>query len=117
MKCVRPYAIFLALILAISPSAVEAQQTGALVGKVVDSNGGVLPGATVTASSDVLPTPRVTTTGAQGEYRLPALLPGNYTVTFELQGMQTVTRQAIVQLQVDTTLNATLGVGGVTETV
>jgi hypothetical protein len=83
----------------------------------VDNSGGVLPGVTVTASSSVLPTPRVTTTGPAGEYRLPALPPGNYEIRFELQGMQTVTRTAAVQLQVDTNVDATLGVGGITETV
>src|SRR5688572_24069455 len=117
MKGVRLYAALAALLLTFNASSVSAQQTGALVGKVVDTNGGVLPGVTVTASSSVLPTPRVTTTGAQGEYRLPALPPGNYTVRFELQGMQTVTRQALVQLQVEQVADATLGVGGVSETI
>ena len=94
-----------------------AQQTGAIIGKVADNSGGVLPGVTVEASSPVLPTPRVTTTGADGEFRLPALQPGPYTVTFTLSGMQTVTMQAQVQLGQDTALQATMGVAGVTETV
>ena len=57
----------------------------------------MLPGVTVEARSDVLPSPRVVTTEASGEYQLPALPPGNYTLTFALSGMQTVTRQAQVQ--------------------
>ena len=89
-----------------------AQQTGAISGKVADSGGGVLPGVTVEARSDVLPAPRVTTTGANGEYRLPALPPGTYTLTFVLAGMQNVTRQAEVQLSQDTVVDATLGVAG-----
>ena len=105
----------LALIASVGPSA--AQQTGAISGKVVDSGGGVLPGVTVEASSDVLPTPRVTTTGPEGEYRLLALPPGNYTLTFVLSGMQNVTRQAEVQLAQDTVVNATLGLQGLTESV
>ena len=117
MKVVRLSAALCALLFAIGGSPVFAQQTGALVGKVTDTNGGVLPGVTVTATSSVLPSPRVTTTGAQGEYRLPALPPGNYTIRFELQGMQTVTRQALVQLQVEQVADATLGVGGVSETI
>jgi hypothetical protein len=117
MRYVRTFSALLALILALGVSPAMAQQTGAIVGKVVDSGGGVLPGVTVEARSDVLPTPRVTTTGSNGEYRLPALPPGKYTLTFALQGMQTVTRQAQVQLQIDTVADATLGVGAVTETV
>jgi len=38
-------------------------------------------------------------------------------VTFTLSGMTTVTREARVQLNLETTVNATLSVGGVTETV
>ena len=81
------------------------------------TGGGVLPGVTVEARSDVLPGPRDTVTGAAGEYRLPALPPGNYTVTFTLSGMQTVTRKAQVQLSQDTVVDAALGVQGVTESV
>jgi Carboxypeptidase regulatory-like domain len=94
-----------------------AQQTGAISGKVVDTGGGVLPGVTVEARSDVLPGPRETVTDGNGEYRLPALPPGNYTVKFELSGMQIVTRDAQVQLSQDTVADATLGVAGVSENV
>ena len=84
---------------------------------MVDTGGGVLPGVTVEARASVLPTPRVTTTGADGEYRLPALPPGAYTLTFVLSGMQNVTRQAEVQLSQDTVVDATLGLQGLTESV
>src|SRR5262249_52383053 len=82
-----------------------------------DNSGGVLPGVTVEARSDVLPGPRAATTGAAGEYQLPALPPGSYTVTFTLSGMQTVTRKAEVQLALDTVVDAELGVQGVSEDV
>src|SRR5687767_6734633 len=95
----------------------SAQQVGAMSGRVTDTGGAILPGVTVEASADVLPSPRVTVTDATGGYRLPALPPGNYTVTFTLSGMQTVTRQAQVQLNQDTTVDASLGIQGVTETV
>ena len=95
----------------------HAQQTGEVSGKVVDSSGGVLPGVTVEASAGVLPTPRVATTGTDGTYRIQALPPGDYTLTFVLSGMQNVTRQARVQLGLDTVVDATLGLQGVTEAV
>ncbi|HEY2906855.1 MAG TPA: carboxypeptidase-like regulatory domain-containing protein, partial [Vicinamibacterales bacterium] len=97
--------------------AANAQQTGSISGKVFDSSGAVLPGVTVEARSGVLPSPRVTVTEADGSYRLPALTPGTYTVTYTLQGMQTLTRQVTVSLNQITTSDATLGVGGVAETV
>jgi len=101
----------------LAPMAALAQQTGAVAGRVVDSSGLALPGVTVEATSISLPTPRVAVTGANGDYRLVALQPGTYTITFTLSGMQTVTRAAQVQLQQDTAVNVTLSVGGVTETV
>jgi hypothetical protein len=56
-------------------------------------------------------------TGAAGDYRLPALPPGNYTLTFTLAGMQTVTRQARVQLATDTAADVVLNISGTTEVV
>jgi hypothetical protein len=102
---------------ALMPAIAFGQQTGGIVGKVVGTDSLVIPGVTVEARSDVLPAPRVTVTGSVGEYRLPALPPGAYTVTFELSGMAKVTKQIQVQLAQDATLNATMSVGGVTETV
>ncbi|GMV21994.1 MAG: hypothetical protein AMXMBFR57_19430 [Acidimicrobiia bacterium] len=99
------------------PMAAAAQQTGNIAGRVVDSSGGALPGVTVEATSPSLPQPRVMVTGANGDYRMVALQPGTYTVSFTLSGMQTVTRTAQVQLSQDTTVNVTMSVQGVTETV
>jgi hypothetical protein len=108
---------FLLLALVVTAVPAHAQQTGAVSGKVVDSSGGILPGVTVEARAGVLPTPRVTTTAADGTYRLQALPPGDYTLTFVLSGMQNVTRQAQVQLGQDTQVDATLGLQGLTESV
>ena len=117
MFSVRNLCKYVVISLVFSASPAFAQQTGSISGRVIDSGGGLLPGVTVEARSNVLPTPRVTTTEANGEYRLPALPPGDYTLTFTLSGMQAVTRQALVQLQQDTVVEATLSVGAVTETV
>ena len=109
--------VFAALVVCLLAMPAYAQQTGDITGKVTDIGGAVLPGVTVEARSNVLPTPRSTATGDRGEYRLPALQPGTYTLTFVLSGMQTVTRQAQVQLAQETVVDAALGVAGVTEAV
>src|SRR5712691_9698227 len=111
----RPFvfALFIALL---SCTAVFAQQTGSLSGKVT-ADGQPLPGVTVEARSNVLPQPRVTVTDSNGEYRMPALQPGSYTVTFTLGGMQTVTRKADVQLGQNTPADVSMGVQGVSETI
>src|SRR3954466_8844631 len=107
--------VFLISTLAALPAL--AQQTGSISGKVTDASGGVLPGVTVEAKSNILPAPRTTVSGADGIYQLPALPPGTYTLTFTLQGFQTVTRQSQVQLSEATLADAKLAVQGVTEAV
>jgi len=105
------------LVLILSSAALFAQQTGAIAGKVVASDKSALPGVTIEARSNVLPQPRVTNSDASGGYMLPALIPGKYTVTFSLSGMQTVTRQADVLLNQVVPLDAVLGVAGVSEAI
>ena len=108
--------LFLSSLL-LSAAPVFAQQTGAIRGKVTDTQGGALPGVTVEASSNVLPVARVTVTESDGGYRLPALPPGTYTLTFVLPGMQDGKRKADVQLEQETVADAALGISGVAETV
>ena len=114
LRCARILAVLCWLASFAQPAS--AQQTGSISGKAVDTGGAILPGVTVEARSDVLPgaarrPQRVRTASTQ----LPALPPGNYTVTFTLSGMQTVTRKAQVQLSQDTVVDAELGVQGVSE--
>lgn len=104
------------LITLLSCTALFAQQTGQISGRVTADNQ-PLPGVTVEARSNVLPQPRVTVSGSNGEYRLPALQPGTYTLTFSLSGMQTATRRADVQLSQDTNVDAKLGVAGLSENI
>jgi hypothetical protein len=117
MKFPRALRMLLSFSLVALSSPLFAQQTGSIVGKVTATDGSVLPGVTVEARSNILPGPRLTTTGGGGEYRLPALPPGEYVVTFALSGMQTASRKAFVQLSQETTADAKLGVGGLAEAV
>ena len=77
----RLFTRFLCFCLILVAVPLFAQQTGALHGKVTATDGSALPGVTVEARSNVLPQPRVTTTDTTGEFRLPALIPGQYTLT------------------------------------
>jgi hypothetical protein len=109
--------LFCCLAVTLVSTALFAQQTGSISGKVTASDKSALPGVTVEARSNVLPQPRVTTTEVNGDYSMPALIPGTYTVTFTLSGMQSVTRQTEVLLRQNTTVDVSLGVAGVSESI
>src|ERR1700753_745538 len=94
-----------------------AQQTGTVHGRVLASDGSALPGVTVEARSNALPQPRVTVPDGTGDYRLPALQPGTYTLTFTLTGLQTATRRTEVILSEDQAVDVKLGVSGVSENI
>src|SRR3954471_503302 len=85
---------FAAACLVLSSGAAYAQT--ALAGIVKDSSGAVLPGVSVEASSPVLlEKSRTAVTDAGGQYRVPDLLPGKYSVTFTLTGFSTVKREDV----------------------
>lgn len=117
MTASRVVRILLLLSLSLFASVALAQQTGSASGRVMSSDGQPLPGVTVEARSNVLPQPRVTFTDERGEYRMPELQPGPYTFTFSLSGLQTVTRNATVLVKSNATVDATLGMSGVTESI
>ncbi len=106
----------LVLFLMIAPLGF-AQQTGAIVGKITSGDGQALPGVTVVATAPSLPQARVVTTGLNGDYRLPLLPPGTYSLEFNLAGMETQTRNVRVQLNQDSTVNVKMALAGVAETI
>src|SRR5262245_55495405 len=71
-----------ALILSLAGAATAAGQSiGANVsGVVVDESGGWIPRATVTITNAATGRSMTTTAGAEGDYRLVALLPGAYDI-------------------------------------
>lgn len=79
--------------------AVFGQQTGSIIGNVVDSNGEGLPGVVITAESNVLPQKRTTVTNAEGSFRLLSLTPGEYVLTATMEGMKASKTDVPVRLQ------------------
>ena len=76
------------------PSLAFAQ--GTLTGTVRDQSGAVLPGVTVEASSPALiEKVRTAVTDSAGQYRIPGLNPGTYSLTFRLSGFNVVKREGI----------------------
>src|SRR5919197_126947 len=103
------------------PPGVLAQGTGgaAIAGTARDSSGGVLPGVTVQVSSPALiEKTRAAVTDSNGEYKIIELRPGTYSVTFALDGFNTLKRDGVeLAPNFTATINGELTVGAVQETV
>jgi outer membrane receptor protein involved in Fe transport len=102
-----------------APLLAQAVQTSSLAGTVKDSTGAVLPGVTVNvASPSQVGGVQTSVTDSQGLYRFPALRPGVYTMETTLAGFKTVKRDdVILPLGMTVTIDVTLSVASVTETV
>jgi hypothetical protein len=107
------------LVLGLTGAYLPAQvPTGKIFGTVTDEEGNPLPGVVVEATS-----PKLVGTGAaisdeNGVYRIFALTPGIYKVTFSLQGFKTVTRDGIiVEVEQSVKLNVSLELGALEEEV
>lgn len=86
----------LALTLLLAPVAFsQSRETGAIRGVVTEESGAPLPGVNVTLSGGNLMGVRTFVTDANGEYRFPALPPGEFQVKAELQGFGTIIREKI----------------------
>jgi hypothetical protein len=90
-----------------------------IAGQVTDASGAVLPGVTVEASSPALiERARTAVSDGAGRYRIEALRPGTYTVTFTLPGFATVVREELlVSGSAVIAADAEMRVGGVQETI
>src|SRR5258708_1941267 len=85
----------LVLIASLVPTVAYAQNAQ-ISGSLKDQTGAVLPGVTVTAKNTDTGLARAGISQGNGDYRIPALPPGRYTVTTELQGFASETRPDIV---------------------
>lgn len=83
-------------VLGSAASAFAQIQSGSILVKLADEQGGVLPGATVTITGATLIAPMVGATDAGGAYRAPSLQPGKYAVKVELTGFQTMENPDVV---------------------
>ncbi len=107
-----------AMLLAVT-GALHAQEFRATVkGQVVDSSKAALPGATVTVRNQETNEVATATTNNEGNYTIPFLRPGIYTLTVEMSGFQKYTRSDMrLEVSQVAVVNTQLGVGGVTENV
>src|SRR5499427_2417027 len=109
---------FAALVCCLAWSTAASAQNAQITGTVKDSSGGIIPGATITARNGETGLTRVAVTDNNGDFRLPSLTPGRYSVSTELSGFSTETRPDII-LIIDQTaiIHFVLKPAAVSETV
>ena len=106
------------LLLVLTATTVAHAQTARITGTVSDPTKAVVPGATLTVVNADTNDTRAAVSNEHGQYNVPFLPSGRYTVTCELQGFQKVRREGIVvetdnEVRVDFDLRA----GEITESV
>jgi len=93
-------------------------QNAELSGLITDPSGLAVPGARVIVKSADTGGTRTVSSNQQGEYSVPALLPGPYNITIEANGFKTVHQNGVVvEVAQRARLDFTLTVGSNTESI
>jgi hypothetical protein len=116
--CVAVCVVFLfALICVSAPMANGQAITATLSGRILDTSGGSVSKAKVTIASAATGFARTAQSSDTGEYTIPALLAGEYTVSVEFTGFGKQKKNVILQVGQSAELDFTLTPGGVEEKV
>lgn len=98
--------------------ALAQDPRGAITGRVTDASGAVIPAVEVRAENAVTGVKASTTTNETGNFRLPFLLPGTYSLSTEAPGFKRFVRTNVeVRVSETSTVNITIEVGLVTESI
>jgi hypothetical protein len=117
LQIMRKLAVMALLLVGLALTAAAQANTGRLVGTVSDASG-VIQGASVVVKDSKTNKERTATTNDDGSFMVSLLDPGSYTVTITAQGRKTFTANDVkIDVGQEYSLNPTLEVGGVNETV
>jgi outer membrane receptor for ferrienterochelin and colicin len=98
-------------------AALGAQTSGTISGRINDSSGGAMPGVTINVEGTNLQGIMSVVSTENGDYIVPQLPAGPYTLTFMLSGFERQERKVVLALGQVMPLNVTLGPATLTETV
>jgi hypothetical protein len=105
-------------VLVFSSSAFAQTTTGTIQGRVTDASGSVVPQAKIVIQNDATGIQQVTQSGSEGNFVLPYVPPGVYTVTAEKEGFdRSVTTVVRLNVQQTVALDITMKIGNVATTV
>jgi hypothetical protein len=113
------FAIALLVLVVLFGGVANAQEfRGTISGTVVDPAGAVVPGARVVVQEVHTGTIDRTVSDNDGQYVVPFLLPGEYSITATKQGFETLTRSGItLESQAHPIVNLSMTVGSIGETI
>src|SRR5690348_4419889 len=98
--------------------AAFGQNTASIKGTVTDSSGAAVAGASVTVKNIDLGTTRTTQTNSVGDYEVPALKPGTYSVEVKMQGFQPQqAKNVVLEVSKNTVQSFKLNVASTTEAI
>lgn len=111
--------LFLSMVMLTLSVTVFAQVTGArLTGIVTDSSNAAVPGAQLTITNTNTNTVTHAVADDHGEYNIPTLPAGSYTISTKAKGFaETVQSNIVLTIGQNASLNVALQVGGESETV
>jgi hypothetical protein len=107
------FALLAAAVMAVAPVRLHSQAVGSMVGVVLDPNSAAIPNAKVTALEKNTGFTRATVTSESGNYTLPLLPVGNYTLTAEAPGFQSSSVETKLDVNQRKEVNITMQVSGV----
>ncbi len=114
----RNFMVCLALVLALTGGVfAQGVQTATIVGTVTSPDGAPLPGVTVTATSPANLGERQAVSGANGDFVIRGLTPGNYKVTFALEGMRSYQTEVAAGLGTTARADAMMSLTAAAETI
>src|ERR1019366_3891175 len=98
-------------------SAHAQTASGSITGRVVDITKAAIPRVSIEITSEETGLKHTYVTGAEGEYRAPALQAGNYQLVALGPGFQKLLREVIVEAGTTTTADLTMLVGASTSSI
>ena len=103
---------------ALSASAMFGQTLGEITGRITDASSAGIPGATITLTNINTNSVRTTSSTDSGDYTLPSVAPGSYSLKTEHPGFTTASSKNLeVQVQQTVRLDISLQVGQISESV
>ena len=118
MSPTRRIAAVLIMIFAGVAAAANAQTfRGGISGRITDATGAVLPGVSVAVTNDATAVSRTTVTSTTGDFSVPDLQLGTYTIEASLQGFQTVRTKVEVSVSQIASVELKMGLSTVAETI